>query len=161
MQYVVFNLLTGDPVKWGQTQEENLDLQAGPGEKALATSSLNVEGNRPIVWEQVKAQRDFHINNGAPTSFGSVDSDEISRTNISGATIAAVVSKQANTPFSIVWTMQDNSTVTLNADQMIQLGLEVVQYINQMHSVARSYREAIENALSMAELLAIDVTANW
>lgn len=161
MQYVVFNLTTGEPVKWGETQEENLSLQAGPGERALATSSLSVEGNKLIVWEEVKKERDARINGGAPTSFGVVDSDEISRTNISGATIAALVAKQSNTPFSITWTMKDNSTASLNSDQMIQLGIEVVQYINQMHSVARNYRTAIESAQNMAELLAIDVTENW
>ena len=161
MDYVVFNKLTGEPIKWGQTQSEVLDLQAGENEVALATSFLTVEGNRLPIWEKAKSLRDYHINKGAPTPFGYVDSDEAARSNISGAVLGAVIAKTNSATYSVTWTLLDNSVVTLTADEMTQLGLAVLTHVNSCHEKARQLRVSIESATSMAELLAIDVNVGW
>lgn len=161
IQYVVFDTATGAPVKWGQCQPELLDAQAGPGERALATSALTVDGNRLIVWEQVRSLRDEKIDAGAPTPFGIVDSDEQARSNVSGAALGALIAKSANAPYSVTWTMLDNSTVALDADEMIGMALAVLTHVNACHERAREFRAEIEAATNMAELLAIDVTAGW
>lgn len=161
MQYVVFNLTTGEPIKWGTCQEEMLAAQAGPGEKALATSALSVEGNKPAIWEEVKAIRAQKIDGGCATPWGIAETDELSRSNISGAALAAVIAKSANSPFEITWTFADNSTQDLNADEMINLGLIAMQHVNACHVNARRLRALIEGATDMAELLAIDVSSGW
>ena len=161
IQYVVFDTATGAPVKWGQCQDELLDAQAGPGERALATSALTVDGNRLIVWADVKAQRDAAIDGGAATPSGVVDSDELARSNVSGAALGALIAKSASAPYSVTWTMLDNSTVTLDADGMIAMGLAVLAHVNACHDRARALRAEIEAASDMAELLAIDVLAGW
>jgi hypothetical protein len=161
MQYVVFNLTTGEPVKWGTCQEDLLSAQAGPGEKAVATSSLSVEGNKPAIWEEVKQIRAQKIDGGCTTPWGIVQTDELSRSNISGAALAAVIAKSSSSAFSIVWTLADNSEVTLNADETINLGLIVMQYVNDCYTRARELRVEIDAATNMAELLAIDVASGW
>jgi len=161
IQYVVFDTSTGAPVKWGQCQDELLDAQAGLGERAIATAALTVDGNRLAVWADAKAQRDSHIDGGALTPVGMVDSDELARSNISGATIAALIAKQANAAYSVTWTMLDNSTVVLDADGMIAMGLAVLAHVNACHDRARVLRAEIEAASDMAELLAIDVLHGW
>lgn len=159
--YVVFDLTTGGVIRFGQCQEEVLESQPGEGERALATSDLTVEGNRLIIWRMVRDQRDEHIDGGAMTPAGAVDSDSMARSNISGAVIGALVAKTAGAPYSVTWTMLDNSTVTLDADGMIALGLAVLAHVNACHDRARQLRAAIESAADMAELLSIDVTAGW
>lgn len=161
IQYVVFATATGAPVKWGQCQPELLDAQAEAGQRALATSALTVDGNRLIVWEQVRNLRNENIDAGAPTPFGAVDSDEAARSNVSGAALGALIAKSANAPYSVTWTMLDNSTVTLDADEMIGMALAVLTHVNACHERAREFRAEIEAATNMAELLAIDVTAGW
>lgn len=159
--YVVFDLTTGEPLRWGQCQVEVLAEQAGDGETALATSALTVDGNRLIVWHSVKEHRDMHINGGAQTPFGAVDSDDLARANISGAALGALISKSTQAPYEITWTMLDNGTVNLDADQMIGLGVAVLTHVEACHAQARNFRTQIEAATNMAELLAIDAGVGW
>lgn len=161
IQYVVFDTATGAPVKWGQCQPELLDAQAGPGERALATSALTVDGNRLIVWELVRNLRNENIDAGAPTPFGVVDSDEAARSNVSGAALGALIAKSASAPYAVTWTMLDNSTQTLDADEMITMAMAVLTHVNACHERARELRVQIETAPDMAALLAIDVTTGW
>lgn len=161
IQYVVFNIATGSPVKWGQCQPELLNMQAGEGERALETAALTVDGNRMIVWEQVRKLRNAAIDAGAPTPFGLVDSDEQARANVSGAALGALIAKSAGASYSVTWTMLDNSTVDLDADDMIGLGLAILAHVNGCHERARELRTEIEAAADMAELLAIDVAVGW
>lgn len=161
IQYVVFDVATGEPIKWGQCQADLLEVQAGPGEKAIATSSLSVEANRLVIWNAVRDARDAHIDGGAMTPSGAVDSDSLARSNVSGATIAALVAKLNSVPYSITWTMLDNTPITLDADGMIGMGMAVLAHVNACHERARELRAEIEAAANMAELLAIDVMAGW
>lgn len=159
--YVVFDLQTGTPLKWGNCQREMLDAQAEEGQRALATSDLTVDGNRLSVWSAAKEQRDLHINAGAITPFGAVDSDDESRANVAGGALAALIAKTSGAPFSVTWTMLDNSTVTLDSDAMISLGLAVLMHVDACHARARALRAEIESAVDMAALLAINVGAGW
>lgn len=159
--YVVFDLGTGEALRAGQCQEEVFEAQAGEGERVLQTTALTVEGNRQIIWRAAKDARDAHIDGGAMTPSGAVDSDSEARSNISGAVIGALVAKQAGASYSITWTLLDNSTATLNADQTIAMGIAVLAHVDACHERARQLRSAIESAANMAELLAIDVTAGW
>ena len=159
--YVVFDLTSGAPLRWGQCQIEMLEAQAGPGERALATSDLSVDGNRLVIWRMARDQRDERIDGGAITPVGAVDSDAEARSNITGAATGALIAKVSNLPYSVTWTMLDNTTVTLDADGMIAMGLAVLSHVNACHDRARQLRTAIESAANMAELLAIDVTAGW
>lgn len=116
---------------------------------------------RAALWEKTKVQRDAVIDGGAPTAFGVVDSDLMSRTNIAGAATAALIAKGAGQPFAVTWTMADNSEADLDADDIIAMGLAVVSHVNAAHVRARALRQEIEEAGTVAELLMIDVLAGW
>lgn len=161
VNYVVFDLSTGEPVRWGQCQEVDLAAQAGDGERALATKSFAVADNAAIIWEEAKVVREAKVDGGAPTPSGVVDSDTLARSNIAGATLAATIARGANQPYSVVWTLQDNTTVTLDADAMIAVGLAVMAHVDACYSRGRVLRAAIDGAADMAELLAIDIEAGW
>lgn len=158
---VVFDIATGSPVRALQCEAQLLDAQAGPGQRALATNALTVDGNRLVIWEQVRALRNEAIDAGAPTPFGVVDSDEQARSNIPGAALGALIAKSASAPYEVTWTLLDNSTVALDADEMIGMAMAVLTHVNACHERARELRAEIEAAADMAELLAIDVAAGW
>lgn len=159
--FVVFDAATGDYLWHGVCPAEAVKDQAGEGQRALATSALTLEGNRLVIWEAVRNQRNAATDAGAPTPFGAVDSDEAARSNVSGAALGALIAKSAGAPYAVTWTMLDNTTVTLDADGMIGLGLAVLTHVNACHERAREFRAQIEATANMAELLAIDVTAGW
>lgn len=161
IDYVVFDTATGTAERAGMCQPEMLEAQAGEGQRALATSALTVNGNRLIVWEQVRTLRNENIDAGAPTPFGVVDSDEQARSNVSGAALGALIAKSAGVPYSVTWTMLDNSTAALDADQMIAMALAILTHVNACHERARELRAEIEAAATMAELLAINIAAGW
>jgi hypothetical protein len=161
VDYVVFDLATGQAVKAGGCQSELLAAQASEGQRALQSNSLTVDGNRAVIWGHVKTLRDAKINGGVLTPAGTFDSNDLSRLNVSGAVLGAVVAKSASAPYSVQWTLQDNSVVTLDADQMIEVGMAMLNHVAACHDYARMLRGMIEAATDMAELLAIDLEAGW
>lgn len=159
--FVVFRLSDGVPVRAGNCQDDKLSAQAGEGERALATDALTVDGLRMVIWEQTKAKRDAVIDGGAASALGVVDSDAPSRSNISGAVLGALIAQSASAPFTIEWTAKDNSVHTLDAAQMIALGLAVLSHVNAAHDNARALRSEIEAAADVSTLLSIDIEAGW
>lgn len=129
--------------------------------EAFRSNPLDIDLVRPALWDVVKARRDVAINGGAPTPLGVVDSDEQSRSNITGAVVAAMLAQQAGQPFAVDWTMRDNSVVPLVAADVIAIGLAVVAHVDAAHANARELRGAIEAATDAAALFQIDVTAGW
>jgi hypothetical protein len=168
--FIVFDKATGDE-RWrgqglagaaaSQVLPEGLAVISIP--QAVWSGPLDAALNdiRLCLWDQVKTKRDAVINGGAPTPSGAVDSDELSRSNISGAVLAALIAKTAGAPFSMNWTMLDNSVATLDADAVIALGLAVMQHVNLAHDRARALRAEIESTDAASDLLRIDLAEGW
>jgi len=62
-------------------------------------------------------------------------------------------------PFSADFTLADNTVATLNAAQMIGLGVAVGQHVQQVYGRATELREAIDAAQDIDALEAIDIGA--
>ena len=75
--------------------------------------------------------------------------------HIGGATQLAVLAKAASQPFSMDWTLYDNTVVTLNADQMIAVGTALGIFVNSLYTTARLIREDIEACTTNAQVDAI------
>ncbi|PXA90002.1 hypothetical protein DMC47_28125 [Nostoc sp. 3335mG] len=73
----------------------------------------------------------------------------------------AMIAQGAGAPFSIDWTMQDNSSATHDAAAMIRLGVSIGQHVAACHAVALAKRAAIEAAADATALAAIDVAGGW
>ncbi len=117
-----------------------------------------LEPAKRATLERVKALREKAKDGGIVTSWGPLETDPDSRTNINGAVqMATILGPQ----FSIVWRMRDNSEVTLNAAQMIQLGLLVGQHVSACQYRKNELDAAIAAAATAAELEAIDLEAGW
>ncbi|MBH0112702.1 DUF4376 domain-containing protein [Novosphingobium sp. YJ-S2-02] len=116
---------------------------------------------KPRLWEQVKELRTQHVFAGADTPSGAVDTSEEAQRNIVGATLAAQIALAAAQPFSIDWTMADNSEANLDAEAMIAVGLAVVAHIDACHARARALRAEINAAANVDAVSAIDITTGW
>jgi len=112
-------------------------------------------------WEVAKIYRDTQIDAGVDTPKGRVDSDAASRLNISGASIGAMLAIQASAPFSIPWTMQDNSVETHDAEETLALGTAVLDHVSACHAAAQAIRAAIEAASDAEAVEAVDISEGY
>ena len=116
---------------------------------------------RGHLWEKVKALREAKIDGGATFAGKVAQTDLLSRTNISGAALAAVIAKSAAAPFEVTWTFADNSTADLDADEMISLGITAMGHVDACYARARVLRADIDAAADMAALLSINIEQGW
>lgn len=75
-----------------------------------------------------------------------IDSDHASAVNIIGAAVAAQIAHSQGLPFSITWTCADNTYITLDAMQMMQMMVDFAQYVSAQYDTARQRKDAINSA---------------
>ena len=85
------------------------------------------------------------------------DSDPVSCQRIALASQTALISKQASQEFSVEWSCQDNSKITLSADETIGLSVALTKWSNECHIRASKLKVMIEEAETKEEVDAI----NW
>ncbi len=142
-----------------------MDVPAGYPERMSWTGSsftLDMAKARAPLWDAVKVRRSAEIDAGVTVpGIGDFDGDAASRENVAGATSAAMAAKAAAVPFSVTWTLRDNSRVVLDADQIIAVHLAGVARIDAIHTHAATLRALIEAAEDEAALEAIDIEEGW
>lgn len=134
---------------------------SGPYMGRFCLEVISIETARARAWEAVKAARDAHESGGAASPLGVVDSDPVSIGRITGAVVMAQVALGAGAPFTIDWTMADNSTETHDAAAMIAMGVAVGAHVDAVHAHARTLRGEIEAATTLEALAAIDFEGGW
>lgn len=102
-----------------------------------------------------------HQDRTAPTPFGVANSDMDSRGKINGLVTMALIAKSMNAPFEQGFTLADDSTVMLDANETIGLGVAVGTFVSAVHIRARALKDAIAAAATVEDLAAIDITADW
>lgn len=94
-------------------------------------------------WDAIKLQRN-QLEFGGFTHLGKTfDSDQISQIRI----IAAAVLGQP-----ITWTVADDTTLELDAEQVHALGVALGNHVNATHARGRAARQLIESAQTNAEV---------
>lgn len=83
------------------------------------------------------------------------DSNAISQQRIASAVQLASLSKAANQPFSITWTLADDTQRTLTADEMIQVGLALGEFVQTNFKKAQALQQRIEAATTKEEVEAV------
>jgi hypothetical protein len=106
-------------------------------------------------WWEIKIKRDQVEFGGFVWDGSSFDSDSQSQSRIQGAVQLALLAAQANQPFSITWTLQDNSARVLNGQEMIEVGLALAQHVQTTHETARLLRAQIDSSTTVQQLAAI------
>ena len=97
-------------------------------------------------WAEIKQQRD-HLEFGGFEFEGNIyDSDQISQGRILGAASAGL---------SQVWTLADNTTVNLTADQLVQIYQALQTHTASVHQRGRTAREVIMSATTKEDVESI------
>ena len=99
-------------------------------------------------WAEIKSQRDQLEFGGFEFEGNIYDSDQVSQGRIMGATIAGV---------DQVWTLADNTTVSLTASQSQQLYAALQAHISSVHERGRIARHLIYEGETKEEVEAIQL----
>ena len=175
-QVIVFEKATGRVVSSGTTQlpqslvSDTLDVLVGaegrPGASYVEAGCVVELPGKPSVhhvfdwtakawvdprslqdlkgarWAEVRRERDRAEFDGFTWDGSRFDSDALSQQRITGAVTLAMM----NSAFSIDWTLADNTVRTLNAADMIAVGVALGQHVNACHERARVLRGEIDGA---------------
>jgi hypothetical protein len=120
-----------------------------------------ISDTRSILKERLKTKRDEIEWSGCATPVGQSDSTPDSQRKITGAVTMALIASTAGAPFSIDWTMADNSSATLDASGMITLGVAVGRYVSACHDRGATLKAEIDAATTIEELTSIDIDTGW
>lgn len=108
-------------------------------------------------WAEIKAMREALLTSPLTTPFGVFDATPDAQKSITDAVLMLQTLASLGTPQTIDFTLADNTTVTLTAMEMVQVGLLLGQRTQIAYSQSRALRAEIEAATSKAELELI----NW
>lgn len=137
----------------GNVAAEDVPVMFREKAQALAEAPAQLlEYAQNKKWEEIKALRDSKETAGCPFKDRVIDSDERSVTKINTAVQAAQIYGE---DFSIDWTMQDNSVMTLNYTEMLSVPLALAEWSNYLHQKARKIKEQIYAENDIAAIMAI------
>lgn len=97
-------------------------------------------------WEQIKQARAAAIDAPLVTPYGVFDSDAPGRTSITEAVLMANNMTALSLPVEIDFTLADNTSIALNAQQIVTVGLLLGQKVQTAHARSRLLRGQIEIA---------------
>lgn len=117
--------------------------------------AYDLSEDRAQAWSRIKSARES-VEFG-PFAWGgqTFDGDSESQRRIQGAAQLATLAQATGQPFSIDWTLADNTQATLTAAEMIGVGVALGQHVNGAHGIARTLRTQIDAATTPEELEAI------
>jgi hypothetical protein len=102
-------------------------------------------------WGAIKNKRTEAEYSGFSWDTSVFDSDAVSQNRIQGAVQLASMS----TDFSIVWTLQDNTTRLLSAGDMKSVGLALGMHVAYQFQKAQYLRALIDEAASKEDVLSV------
>lgn len=103
----------------------------------------------------VNLVRDGRVLGGCETSFGPIDTNGESRSNIGDAVLMASI---LGADFAVSWTRADDVDVALTGPEMIKLGLEIGGFVNLCHVAGRYVKVWLEHDdRTLEELAGADV----
>lgn len=122
------------------------------GGAIVPDGSQTLEAAKARAWAAIKVARTA-AEEGTFVFDGGVYQADVVRIN--GAVQLAVLAKARSAPFTEVWTLEDNTTRELDADQVIALGLALGQYVSDVFATGRALRDQINAATTIDEVQAI------
>lgn len=131
------------------------DSQAWDNQSMSWIDTRTLDSRKASRWAAIKSARGTYEFGGFTWDGSTFDSDEVSQARIMGAVQMAVLAKAANQPFSIAWTLADNTVRTLTGDDMIAVGLALGTHVGTAHAIGRSLRAAIEAASTAGQVEAV------
>lgn len=110
----------------------------------LANTPLTLDEAKEQKKTEINARRDTLEQAGFEYLGGVFQTDEISYMRLLGANISAQLALSMGEDFSIDWTLADNSTMTLNASEMVGIIPAFAEYSNSLHVYANELKAQVE-----------------
>jgi len=129
--------------------------------KSLVAIAVPLEAAKAARWAEAKAYRSAISGGGCSTPLGRVQTNTASYQRILGAMAAAQAAQASSAPYSVKWTIADNSIVEHDAAAVIAMGLAVTEFLNACQNVGETIRVQIEAAADAETLAAVDVTDGY
>lgn len=99
--------------------------------------------------QQLKTTRNQKESGGFTWDSSVFDSDPISQIRIQGGVSLAQIAAGGALPFTIDWTLKNNTIRTLSAQDMIQVGLSLAYHITSTHDQYRSLKNQVDTATTV------------
>lgn len=138
------------PIPERPTDAAAFDFVAGAWVDPRTLADLQAE-----AWARIKAERERVEFGGFDWDGSRFDSDLISQSRIQGTVLLAQLALQAGQPFSIAWTLADNTRRTLSAADVAAVGVAMGVHIRAAHERAAGLRALIVAATTPEDLEAI------
>ncbi|CAD7336034.1 DUF4376 domain-containing protein [Sphingomonadales bacterium 56] len=150
-----------DPADPMQAAASALVAEGGPfaGGTVLTPAQTELQVSSAVTSMLIKAARDRAQNAGQYVDgIGFFDSGPDSQRLIAGAAMAAFVQGE---DFSVDWRLADNSIATLNAAQMIAVGMAIVARVDACQRRKNDLDAMVMAASTLADLAVIPVDEEW
>jgi hypothetical protein len=107
-------------------------------------------------------RRDKAIHGGYTfQEIGRFDTDTRSLSNIQGAVQAAAIALSASQNPTRNWRLADNTTAPITAGELVSLGLELVEFVNDCYEHSWALKADIEAAEEVADAYSVNIQAGW
>ena len=116
-----------------------------------ASWTLDLSEAKDQAWEQIKQDREDQEYGAFTWNSHTFQCDQLSQSRI----MSAVQRAQLDSTLTMVWTLSDNTTVSLNATELKQVGQALSAHIDACHIKARGLRSQIDAATTEVDLDAI------
>jgi len=139
---------------WSLLQEGELMVQDGQ----IVPYAAPAPDLALLKWQRLTAlneERDRREAAGFPYLDKLFDSNPLSVQRITAAALAAQSALATNSPFEIEWTAADNSTITLNATELLGMPIALATHAASLHNTARQLKSQVESATTVEEVEAI------
>jgi len=128
---------------WSGVDSENVVTYDLAAVKTIVKGKIN-------EWREAQKVLPFTID-----GLGEFSADVDSKTNIDGASQAALMATIAQTAFSIDWSLHNGTVVTLDGPAMMGVGQALLAHINAAHIEARVIKSYLDAAVDMSEVQAV------
>lgn len=141
-----------DPLSSLYIDGEVLDVGPRPSFRHVmspAARSWVVPGTTPLQlaqqakWDAVKAERDRREQLAFPYMGTWFQSDPVSVARISNAVKAAERALSLGLPFEETWKAEDNTRVTMTAEELIGMQFALIAWSSHLHGIARGLEDQI------------------
>lgn len=122
------------------------------GGSRVVDQSNTLQGARDRAWAVIKAARAIAEEGNFIYDGGSYQADKV---RINGAVQLAAIARSSGAAYSETWTLTDNTTRQLDADQVVALGVALGQYVSGLYATGRALRAEINQAETVEAVNAI------
>ncbi len=155
--YVLDGILTAYTPEQVQAKSQRPAWSSGWSNSTMSwVDPRDLAQHKEDRWTYIKTRRDQAEGSPFTWSTYTFDGDSSSQQRIQGAVQLAVLATQAQQPFSIDWTLFDNTVATLDAMAMFGVGQALATSVGTAYAIGRALRDEIAAATTQEEVEAID-----